>query len=36
VFYPDGWQQPGENQSDMNGLHGSALELKKQIISGEF
>jgi hypothetical protein len=36
VFYPDGWQQPGENLSDMNGLHGSALRLKKQIISGEF
>jgi hypothetical protein len=36
VSYPDGWQQPGENLSDMNGLHGSALRLKKQIISGEF
>jgi hypothetical protein len=36
VSYPDGWQKPGENLSDMNGLHGSALRLKKQIISGEF
>lgn len=36
VSYPDGWNEPGENQSDMNGLHGSALELKRKIISGEF
>jgi len=36
VFYPDAWQGPGETLSDMNGLHGSALELKKQIISGDF
>jgi hypothetical protein len=36
VFYPDGWGKPGENLSDMNGLHGSALELKRKIISGEF
>ena len=36
VYYPDGWQAPGENQSDMNGLHGSALELKKRIIAGDF
>jgi len=33
VFYPDGWQAPGENLSDMNGLHGSALELKKQFVA---
>lgn len=36
VFYPGGWGEPGENLSDMNGLHGSALELKRKIISGEF
>jgi len=36
VFYPDGWGEPGENLSDMNGLHGSALELKRKIIAGEF
>jgi len=36
VSYPDGWGEPGENLSDMNGLHGSALELKRKIISGEF
>jgi hypothetical protein len=36
VFYPDGWQKPGETLSDMNGLHGSALELKRKIVSGEF
>lgn len=36
VFYPDGWAEPGENLSDMNGLHGSALELKRKIVSGEF
>ncbi len=36
VSYPDGWQEPGENLSDMNGLHGSALELKRKIIAGDF
>ena len=36
VSYPDGWNEPGENLSDMNGLHGSALELKRQIVSGQF
>jgi DNA-binding beta-propeller fold protein YncE len=36
VFYPDGWQEPGQTLSDMNGLHGSALDLKRRIVSGEF
>jgi hypothetical protein len=36
VSYPDGWDKPGENLSDMNGLHGSALELKRRIVAGEF
>ena len=36
VSYPEGWNAPGENLSDMNGLHGSALELKRKIMAGEF
>ncbi len=36
VFYPDGWNAPGKTQSDMNGLHGEALEMKRKIVSGEF
>lgn len=35
VYYPDGWAVPGETLSDQNGLHGSALQLKKRIIAGE-
>jgi len=35
VSYPDGWDKRGENLSDMNGLHGHALELKRKIVSGE-
>jgi hypothetical protein len=35
VSYPDGWNSPGENLSDMNGLHGSALELKRKLVSGQ-
>lgn len=35
VSYPGGWNAPGENLSDMNGLHGSAMALKKKIIAGE-
>ncbi|MDH4109616.1 MAG: hypothetical protein OEW35_15010 [Gammaproteobacteria bacterium] len=34
VSYPQGWEGPGENLSDMNGLHGSALELKRRILTG--
>jgi hypothetical protein len=36
VSYPEGWDGPAENLSDMNGLHGSALELKRKMIAGEF
>jgi DNA-binding beta-propeller fold protein YncE len=36
VSYPHGWDGPGENVSDMAGLHGSALEAKRQIIAGEY
>jgi len=36
VSYPDGWNGPGATLSDMNGLHGSALELKRKIVAGEF
>jgi len=36
VSYPNGWDGPGENLSDMNGLHGAALETKRKILAGEF
>ena len=36
VSYPDGWSAPGANLSDMNGLHGSALALKRKIMAGGF
>lgn len=35
VSYPAGWDEAGENLSDMNGLHGAALELKRKIVGGE-
>ena len=35
IEYPDGWNSPGENVSDHNGLHGEALELKRMLVSGE-
>jgi DNA-binding beta-propeller fold protein YncE len=35
VSYPRGWEGPGENLSDMNGLHGRALEMKRKIVAGE-
>ena len=34
VAYPAGWDAVGENLSDMNGLHGSALELKRKLVAG--
>ena len=36
VTYPNGWDEIGETVSDQAGLHGSALELKRKIIAGEF
>ncbi|MFQ6005251.1 MAG: YncE family protein [Woeseia sp.] len=36
VSYPNGWKVKGETLSDQNGLHGSALELKRKIIAGEY
>jgi len=36
VSYPAGWDEPGKTLSDMNGLHGPALETKRQIVSGEY
>lgn len=33
VQYPDGWES-GEVASDMNGLHGSALKFKRELLSG--
>ena len=36
VSYPNGWDGPGETVSDMAGLHGSALEAKRQIVSGTY
>jgi len=35
VTYPDGWDAPGKTVSDMNGLHGPALEMKRKIVAGE-
>jgi len=35
VSYSDGWNMPGEVLSDMNGLHGPALEMKRRIVAGE-
>jgi DNA-binding beta-propeller fold protein YncE len=35
VHYPNGWKEDGEVQSDMNGLHGSAMDLKKRIVAGQ-
>ncbi len=34
VSYPNGWDEVGENVSDMNGLHGSVLELKRKLVAG--
>jgi len=34
VSYPNGWNEVGENVSDMNGLHGSVLELKRKLVAG--
>ena len=36
VHYPNGWEDDGETVSDHNGLHGSALETKKQILAGTY
>lgn len=36
VYYPNGWDEPGQTVSDHNGLHGTALETKKQIIAGTY
>ena len=36
VSYPNGWDGPGETVSDMAGLHGSALEAKRQIVAGTY
>jgi mono/diheme cytochrome c family protein/DNA-binding beta-propeller fold protein YncE len=35
VHYPDGWNADGETQSDQSGLWGSALQIKRDIISGK-
>jgi mono/diheme cytochrome c family protein len=35
VSYPDGWGAPGKTLSDMNGLHGPALDMKRRIVAGE-
>jgi mono/diheme cytochrome c family protein len=35
VSYPDGWDASGKTVSDMNGLHGPALEMKRKIVAGE-
>lgn len=35
VHYPDGWNAPGETVADHNGLQGSALEMKRRLLSGE-
>ena len=35
VSYPDGWDAPGITLSDMNGLHGPALETKRKLVAGE-
>jgi DNA-binding beta-propeller fold protein YncE/mono/diheme cytochrome c family protein len=36
VSYPSGWDKPGKTLSDMNGLHGEALETKRKIVAGEY
>ncbi len=36
VHYPDGWKSDGETQSDQSGLWGSALQTKRDILSGKF
>jgi len=36
VYYPDGWNEKGQVLSDMNGLHGSAFEMKRKIVQGEW
>jgi DNA-binding beta-propeller fold protein YncE len=36
VIYPNGWDDIGETVSDQAGLQGSALEMKRKIIAGEF
>jgi mono/diheme cytochrome c family protein/DNA-binding beta-propeller fold protein YncE len=35
VSYPDGWDGAGKTLSDMNGLHGPALETKRKLVAGE-
>jgi mono/diheme cytochrome c family protein/DNA-binding beta-propeller fold protein YncE len=35
VSYPDGWDGSGVTLSDMNGLHGPALDMKRKIVAGE-
>jgi hypothetical protein len=32
VHYPNGWEEKGEVVSDMNGLHGTALQAKKDLL----
>ncbi len=36
ISYPSGWDRPGKTLSDMNGLHGEALETKRKIVAGEY
>ncbi len=36
VYYPNGWKEKGRVLSDMNGLHGTALEMKHRIQRGEW
>ena len=36
VSYPDGWDDIGETLSDQAGLHGSALDIKRAILAGDF
>jgi mono/diheme cytochrome c family protein/DNA-binding beta-propeller fold protein YncE len=35
VSYPGGWAESGKTLSDMNGLHGAALETKRKLVAGE-
>lgn len=36
MTYPNGWDGPGETVSDHNGLQGSAMEIKRKIIAGQY
>ena len=36
VSYPQGWEGRGETVADQNGLHGSAQETKRKLMSGEY